>query len=142
MHYVCLEIVNRLGCWRKHLTFSWTRILTDNLHSRFSLKKKISLTLSRPSSIPRCFSKFSEKKTDHWNKRKFSLETGNLFHTYRKDLMIEDNVLLWMINLRNQNNLFVEGIIHLVHAQNFPKNKHFLPPNRHKYACVLGGTKC
>ena len=62
MHYVCLEIVNRLACWRKHLTFSWTGILTDNLHSRFSFLKKISLTLFRPSSKPRYFSKFSEKK--------------------------------------------------------------------------------
>ena len=142
MHYVCLEIVNRLACWRKRLTFSWTGILTDNLHSRFSFFKKNIANPFQTFLDTSILFEILGKKIDHWNKRKFSLETGNLFHTYRKDLMIEDNVLLWMINLRNQNNLFVEGIIHLVHAPNFPKNKHFLPPDRHKYARVLGGTKC
>ena len=32
--------------------------------------------------------------------------------------------------------------IHLVHSQNFPKNKHFLPPGTHPYLCVTGGNKC
>ena len=35
---------------------------------------------------------------------------------------------------------FKYGIIHLVHAQNFPKN-YFLPPDTHTYECVLGGMK-
>ena len=30
------------------------------------------------------------------------------------------------------------GIIHLVRSQNFPKNKHFLPPDTHTYVCASG----
>ena len=32
-------------------------------------------------------------------------------------------------------------IIHLVHTQNFPKNKHFLPTNMHMFICVSGTEK-
>ena len=35
-----------------------------------------------------------------------------------------------------------KGIIHLVRLQIFPKNKHFLPPDTHKYVYVSGGQKC
>ena len=31
------------------------------------------------------------------------------------------------------------GIIDLVRTQNFPKNKHFLPPDMYMYVCVSGG---
>ena len=34
------------------------------------------------------------------------------------------------------------GIIHLVHSQNFPTNKHFVTPDTHTYVGVSGGTKC
>ena len=27
-------------------------------------------------------------------------------------------------------------------CQNFRKNKHFLPPDTHRHACVSGGQKC
>ena len=33
-------------------------------------------------------------------------------------------------------------IIHLVCPQNFPKNLHFLTPDKHTYMCVSGGKKC
>ena len=32
-------------------------------------------------------------------------------------------------------------IIHLVRTQNFPKNYHFLPPDKHTYVCISGGRK-
>ena len=34
------------------------------------------------------------------------------------------------------------GIVHLVRTQNFPKNQHFLSPDKRTYVCVSGGKKC
>ena len=36
----------------------------------------------------------------------------------------------------------MNGIIHVVRTQNFPKSWHFLPPDTHTYICVSGGKKC
>ena len=38
------------------------------------------------------------------------------------------------------NRHFLSGIIHLVRAENFPKNLHFWNPDTHTYICVSGGS--
>ena len=43
--------------------------------------------------------------------------------------------------LDNMISLLVEGLVHLVRTQNFPKIYHFLPSDTHTYMCVLGVKK-
>ena len=41
----------------------------------------------------------------------------------------------------NKHSETKQGIIHVLHTQNFPKKQHFLKPDTHTYLCVSGGKK-
>ena len=54
------------------------------------------------------------------------------------DVLNEKSQYLW-----EENNIKVSlGVIHSVRTQKFPKNKHFLIHETHRYVCVSGGKKC
>ena len=48
---------------------------------------------------------------------------------------------IWCTRAKFNQNSTEHGVIHLVRTQNFPKNKHFLPPDTQTYRCVSGGKK-
>ena len=47
----------------------------------------------------------------------------------------------WEFAGNNSSNLKT-GVSRKQSTTNFPKNKHFLPPDTHTYVCVSGGNKC
>ena len=50
-------------------------------------------------------------------------------------VFVSSSVIRESVNLKT-------GVSRKQSTANFPKNKHFLPPDTHTYECVWGGKKC
>ena len=58
-----------------------------------------------------------------------------LFGEYIGKTSLQSNFALLRTNLKT-------GVSRKQSTPNFPKSKHFLPPDTHTYVCISGGKKC